>query len=362
MTLPNWTHRTSKAALAAFQRLPHWGRNVVRFVWARRGWLVLLVLVVATGVGIWAGINNWDWLSTTFWDWLRGGLGGIESGSTTVRNLGLIIAGVIALPLAIWRSSVAQRQASTAQQSLLNERYQQGAEMLGSDVLAVRLGGIYALSQLTREYPKQYHVQIMKLLCAFVRHPTKDERGEAKSETEKKPQLREDVHTAMVAISAYHKRHLQLEKDEEFRLYLANAVLSGVFLDGSNLAGANLAGADLSGETVLVRTDLSKANLSGANLADANLIGANLSGAHLTSATLAGTKLTGANLSCAFLWHANLSGTELSTGNDTFAAIGLTQNELDTACADPDAPPKLDGVLDAETGKPLVWRGKPLDN
>ena len=212
MTLPNWTHRTSKAALAAFQRLPHWGRNVVRFVWARRGWLVLLVLVVATGVGIWAGINNWDWLSTTFWEWLRGGPGSVESGSTTIRNLGLIIAGVIALPLAIWRSIVAQRQANTAQQNLLNERYQQGAEMLGSEVLAVRLGGIYALERLAEEHPEQYHVQIVRLFCAFVRHPTNDERTEADSDVEREePRLREDVQTVMTAISTHHERRNIIE-------------------------------------------------------------------------------------------------------------------------------------------------------
>ena len=47
--------------------------------------------------------------------------------------------------------------------------------MLGSEVLSVRLGGIYALQRLAEEEPKQYHVQIMRLFCAFVRNPTKDE-------------------------------------------------------------------------------------------------------------------------------------------------------------------------------------------
>ena len=86
---------------------------------------------------------------------------------------------MIGLPLAIWRSTVAERQSATsqlqsetAQRGLLNERYQKGAEMLGSAVLAVRLGGIYALDRLAREHPEAYHLQIMNLLCAFVRNPT----------------------------------------------------------------------------------------------------------------------------------------------------------------------------------------------
>ena len=112
-------------------------------------------------------------LSWRFWEELGDDE---ESLSTTVRNLGLVIAGAIALPLAIWRSIVAQRQASTAQRDLLNQRYQQGAEMLGSEVLTVRLGGIYALQRLAEEHPKQYHIQIMRLLCAFMRHPITGER------------------------------------------------------------------------------------------------------------------------------------------------------------------------------------------
>ena len=41
-------------------------------------------------------------------------------------------------------------------------------------------------------------------------------------------------------------------------------------------------------------------------------------------------------------------------------ATGLTQAQLDTACANPKTPPMLEGLMDAETGEPLVWRGKPL--
>ena len=59
----------------------------------------------------------------------------------------------------------------TAEQSLLNERYQRGAEMLGSDVLSVRLDGIYALDRLAAEQPASYHIQIMQLFCAFARRP-----------------------------------------------------------------------------------------------------------------------------------------------------------------------------------------------
>ena len=68
---------------------------------------------------------------------------GEESNGTAIRNLVLVMAAIAALPLAIWRSKMAERQAATAQhqsetaqRGLLNERYQKGAEMMGSSVVA----------------------------------------------------------------------------------------------------------------------------------------------------------------------------------------------------------------------------------
>ena len=272
-------------------------------------------------------------LSVVFWDWLNAG----ESGSTTIRNIGLVIAGLVALPLAVWRSLVAerqagaaQRQADAAQQSLLNERYQRGAEMLGNEVLSVRLGGIYALQRLAEEHPEQYHIQIMRLFCSFVRHPIKDEGTKARSGTEDAPRVREDVQAVMAAIASRRMRQLDLEQDANYELDLRDADLSGMWLVD-------------------------------ANLSDARLWDVNLCGAIASRANLSGAALWGANLSSADLDDANLSGAEFSAGDGESPATGLTQAQLDEARADPDNPPKLDGVVDAETGKPLVWRGKPLD-
>lgn len=88
---------------------------------------------------------------------------GLKSCDSTIRNFGLVSAAIIALPLAAWRSWMAERQVKTAQHSLLNERYQKGAEMLGSQVLTVRLGGIYALERLAAEH----QIFITSKLCSF---------------------------------------------------------------------------------------------------------------------------------------------------------------------------------------------------
>ena len=143
------------------------------------------------------------------WDWLRsGGSGPGEPNGTTLRNIGLLAAGIIALPLALWRSWVADRQAKSAegqlnatQQSLRQERYQRGAEILGNELLSARMGGIYALQRLAVDYPEEYHIQVMELLCAFVRNPTGQQEGtRLPPSSGNKPSLREDVQAVMTAI------------------------------------------------------------------------------------------------------------------------------------------------------------------
>lgn len=76
--------------------------------------------------------------------------------SDEVRNFGLIAAAVIALPLAIWRSRVSERQAETAQRALLDERYHRAVGMLDSSSVAVREAAGRALWRLAVDYPEQY--------------------------------------------------------------------------------------------------------------------------------------------------------------------------------------------------------------
>ena len=303
-----------------------------------------------------------------FWGWLHPKDSQTASNSETVRNLGLLIGGVLAFVFALWRGWVAERQAATAQRQveialqqaataqhqaeiarqqastsergLLNERYQKGAEMLGSDVLSVRLGGIYALQHLAEDHPDQYHVQIMRLFCAFARYPSADKTIPDGPNAK----VREDVQAVMEAIEARYDRHIQIELES---WYLPD--LREVKLRLAGLVEANLQGADLR-HSMLARSSMNRANLSNVKFFKADLSNADLTDANLVGAILAGADLT----------SANLSGTKLSLAGCELPAIGLTQAQLDRAQADPVNPPHLEGVVDAETGKPLVWRGGPL--
>ena len=282
--------------------------KVPRWLLFIRGWIVqrrLIVTLVALlaaflGTIWWCG---WDWLRMMWssgWWWLRKSPTGLESGSTTIRNIGLLAGGGIA----IW---VAYRRSVISQLGLLNERYQKGAEMLGSGVLSVRLGGIYALHRLAEDGPEQYHVQIMRLLCAFVRNPTKgkdsDDRSRAAVNEEsgqrtiklkvKALMVLEDVQAALEAIGTRSDADVKLEKKEKFEPDLSGAQLSGVDLSKRK---ANLSGVDLS-DAVFAPPDLKHLDLNAwqfvyevphtkAILSNVNLSGANLVRADLTEASL----------------------------------------------------------------------------
>ena len=336
-------------------------------------WLAVAAIVLVGGV----------LLPAVGWDWLRSGtiVSPGESNSTTIRNIGFLIAGALALVFAVWRGVLAQRQAATAerqaetalrqtetaqhqveiaQRGLLNERYQKGAEMLGSEVLAVRMGGIYALQRLAGECPEQYHIQIMRLFCAFVRLPPQTGAKPCpqmhEGDSQQQPGLRPDVQDAMKAIALRGSAGIWMEsREEDNTLYLRDAQLMGLQLRNANLSKAWLTKANLS-RAVLPHADLSRARL---RLAD-------LSGAELRHSDLSNAVFWGADLSRTVLWNANLSGSDFSgvgarSSSYGTPAHGLTQAQLDQTWADVDNPPKLNGVLDAETGEPLVWRGNQID-
>ena len=293
-------------------------------------WVLAAILVFVVGVtSLYVG-----------WDWLR--CGTEESRGTTIRNAFLIIGGLDALLLAIWRSRVSERQtqvaneqartalrqSDTAHRSLLNERFQKGAEMLGSSVVAVRLGGIYALQGLAEQHPEQYHVPVMQQLCSFVRYPTEVEGQPTVGPSEvgglgglEIEVVREDIQSAIHSIASCHTRNLQFETQHNYWIDLHGAELRGVNLSNKDLSRAPECDKAAPFDYAMIGT-----------------MHTNLRGVKLHNAYLARTNLTQVDLS-----HAS----------------GLTQSILDDACADPRMPPKLENAFDAETGKALEWKANP---
>ena len=323
-----------------------------------------------------------------YWGWLHPDDPTEVSNSDTLRNVGLIIGGALAFVFAGWRAWVAERQvnasqaqvqaslaqvdaaqsqAETAQQVLLNERYQRGAEMLGSPVLSVRLGGIYALVRLAEEHADQYQAQILRLLCAFARDPDGD--WETRTRRTVIPDgvlwhsLRQDVQAAVEGISRFLTSGVFGDSDGNFYVDLRGARLNGIHLEDGEFSGVDLSWAEL------VRADLENTNLWGAQLRlvqlqDSNLRSTNLSRATIWSANLSDVNLNDATLDGAHVFRSNLGGAtfyEASLAGVTFSDTPITQAQLDQTRVDPQNPPRfLDGAVDHSTGRPLCWHGEPF--
>ena len=323
--------------------------------WESVIWLTATLVILISGITA-------SWL---FWEQLTKDAVSI---SAAIRNVALVIGGIVAILLACWRSRINERQANTAEQGLLNERYQRAAEMLGHGIPSVRIAGITALRSLAEDYPDQYHCQVIGLLCTFLRYPTKDVSFGTDGT------LRVDVQEAITAVGRRSKRGIFIERKANLILDLQGTELSFGQLSGINLAGANLSraklqnvsffswpytrpdpseplspspnkqiasvevymkpvGPDLSGLEEHL-TELSSAILEGADLSGAKFLGTDLSAADLSNAKLANcemiytrlrrTDLIGANLSGASILSSDLSGARLAHANLNAAALRNT--------------------------------------
>ena len=357
--------------------------------WAYISVSLVFILLVATGLMAY----KWDWFQSA-------GSSLEESNSTTLRNLGLVIGAIIAGILAIWRSAVADRQAnatnrqadvaqaqaSTAQESLRHDRYQRGAEMLGSELLPVRLAGISALKRLAADYPEEYHLQVMELFCGFARNPTgkRENQDRQPVDLEKlKHDLggyREDVEAVVNAIGQRGKAGRELEVDAGFTIDLHGADLTHISLEDVDLTGANLSRARLpwvyarnvnladaslyaailygmSGHHLeLSGADLLRANLTSMEAPCTNFSKARLYATELSGAQLRGSNFAGALINRTILTEASLEGADFS-GVHIPGDVAIAQYQLDAMKWDPGNPPVLIcGAIDVTTYKPLILR------
>ena len=104
--------------------------------------------------------------------------------SAMVRNVALVWGGLVGLGLAAWRSMIANRQAvaahkqveaglrqtEIAQESLMHDRFQRAAEMLGHISESVRIGGIQTLFHLAVQnidlnYGQVWHLLTVHHMC-----------------------------------------------------------------------------------------------------------------------------------------------------------------------------------------------------
>jgi hypothetical protein len=218
-------------------------------------------------------------------------------------TLAQIIGGLVVL-LGLYATF---KNVRVAEEGKLTERFSKAVEMLGSEKLDVRLGGIYALERIARDSLKD-HWTVMEVLTAFVREQSREEYLKSQH-SDRQPsyydavdpvlrelyqlanRFREDIQAALTVIGrrAWADREHSRQKINLMESFLAGTVLIEAKLRGANLFRTNLTQsslykADLS-DTVLIRAILIDSDLSYANLNEALLHSAELHGADLRTST-----------------------------------------------------------------------------
>lgn len=100
--------------------------------------------------------------------------------SEIARNIGLLLAGVIGVGIAAWRTYAAIRQAKAAEEQSelarrdhITEVFVRAVDQLASEKMEVRLAAIYTLRQISHEAPYRLWTRpIFQTLSAYLREKT----------------------------------------------------------------------------------------------------------------------------------------------------------------------------------------------
>ena len=279
----------------------------------------------------------------------------------------LVLALGVPVAVATWlgtRRSDRRREQREREEALVREQLEheralrEAIDLLGSEKLEIRIGGIYALERSARDSLRD-HPTIMEVLTAFVREHSHGQwplpvDGDALGPERT---IRPDIQAALTVIGRRNATH-DLQPIDLSRANLSYANLTGADFTGADftaadLTAANLTNGDLTGafltDADLTRAALIHARLTHANLSRASLLGASLLGADLTGALLLKPDLTGADFTGADLTGADLTGADL-TGADLNRAAFTGANLMGGGW--PAKYPVPEGwVLDAESGR-----------
>ncbi|SFN60041.1 Pentapeptide repeat-containing protein [Cohaesibacter marisflavi] len=274
-------------------------REIIKFltpagIWLRRHLIYLGAFVLLfSGFGLWLIFNDVASAEASVW----------KEFSEIARNLGLLLLGVIGLPLAIWRSVVASSQAKTAikqsqhtakqiellQQGQLADRFTKAAAMLTEKDVAGGEAGIFALREIASADPEAYYQTVQDVLCSFIRNYSR----RYKSEYDASSSLK----TAMRVISQL-RNDLGKDRDIGWRPPLGRAHFKRFYEDRIRL---NFSNADLF-KSCFVNSRIECATFENANFLESDLRGADFKRTNFSGATF-----DDARLECMIIDHQTLA-------------------------------------------------------
>lgn len=263
------------------------------------------------------------------------------------------------------------RGLANGQKAQAAERYNRAVGQLGDSMLSVRMGAIYALESIAKDWPEEWWAPVMRILAAHVRtnRPLRnpDETGLDPFPEEFQAVLdifgRADRPVSCKAPFALQNIDLRGARLAGKGWTQVAKGRSGAALFGSDLRGADLEFVHLAGGLLigsrleraslkhahLEAADFTSAHLEGADLTNAHLDRADLQFAHMSGSILMNAHLEGADLRGAMLENSHLGGALLAQARLNSAylegarlreAHGLTQEQLDTAYGTPRSLPE----------------------
>ncbi|WP_170990949.1 pentapeptide repeat-containing protein [Herbidospora galbida] len=254
----------------------------------------------------------------------------------------------------------------TSKETQITDRYTKAVEQLSSEIVEVRLGGLYALNRIAIDSEKDTST-IQNVMAAFVRNrdfckqkigddpcAPLNLKGRLAAGIERisvpadvraalelacslqPPALEDNVYYVPINLAGVRFREADLLdaslRGADFtRADLASADLGNADLTSADMSEANLTNTNLNNafltNAILFEADLASADLTNAHLTDAILTDADLADAVLMGADLAGAYLAGADLKGANLKDADLKGVNLE-GADLRNLKGLTVDQI----------------------------------
>ena len=185
----------------------------------------------------------------------------------------------------------ADKTQKIADRGQVTDRFTKAIAQLGDKQMEVRLGGIYALEKIAKDYTGDYHWTVMEILTAFVREnaPNKNvspgsardviQESSTRNQAYSKKAASEDIKNVpakpatdiQAVLTVIGRRSLTFKNGEDQPLDLSNTNLRLINLYRADLRGTHFGEADLRGAL------LNGADLRGAHLGEALLSGADLS-------------------------------------------------------------------------------------
>ena len=307
-----------------------------------------------------AGAGSFIWF---FWKPLW-----MEMDQDAVRNLILLIAGIVGWYFLSRRTKAAEQDAKTAQQNaktteqgLTVERLTHAIEQLANKNSSIRLGGILGLEQIADTHGEE-RKKIARILVSFIHtRAIKDHESTEKNITTSKvpePETEEefsayraqrlDIEAAVNALASIaskleqqnqfqeqyneKKQHLCDLQDLDLRglrfvradlssFEFAGADMRGAWLSHANLTGSNFCKYDYNAKGFI--TKFAEALLDNANLSDSCLIGVDFSDLQITQVDFSNSQLAHVNFDNSQLTQVNFSNSDLE--NTNFSGSQLIQ-------------------------------------